>query len=391
MHEFFKSSRGVFRGYRSFGRAMNAQRKKKKHPSIRYIYIGRDSYDQDQNYLGYNFYPCVFTDMAFVDKNVLEIAVFKQGHRRRIPLLTIIAKLKKYIHLRPLLRFINLWYLRMWGHATESILVAEVIYPGQIDYLRIINPDYAGYHLHDEYVSYEAHGKDAMYHEKDTWMKQLDYIHAVSPLLAEKAGKITSTVFMQPNGVGFEYFQKKESQVQREENTIVCLSALITSYYLRFIKETLEYNPKAKVVLIGNSSEEVRTALVCFEKIQRVEWKGFLSYDKIVREILAASVCLAIYPPSAFSKANSPLRVMMYFAAGKPAVATTFGTEILFPENSLYQSNEPKEFARLVSCALDECGREDLIKLRKGFAKSKSWPILVAQKLAFIRKLAETS
>ena len=147
--------------------------------------------------------------------------------------------------------------------------------------------------------------------------KMVDVMIAGNEYLAEHARGYCSNVYMLPTGLDTKAFHKAEKTKPDDKIRLVWIGSKSTLKYLSEIKDALEQIGKedSRVVLriIADDFFELNNMAV-----EKHEW----SLETQIHDLLQCDIGLAPLPDDRFTRGKCGFKILQYFAAGLPVIAS---------------------------------------------------------------------
>lgn len=192
--------------------------------------------------------------------------------------------------------------------------------------------------MFDDNVAYwKSYGRISKYTKEIAYSEQLylshaDAVVAVSPslaLLAQERGT-SSKVYIIPNGIDLDRFNKANGDHIRQElgvdgPLVGAVGNHDKSVELdKILQAAKSLMSDGITFLIAGRGSAVAAAQeqASKEKITNILWKGYIPAEDAADYISALDVGLCPYKKTPGADASSPMRLLMYSAAGVPAVCT---------------------------------------------------------------------
>ena len=237
--------------------------------------------------------------------------------------------------------------------------------------------------------------RNAQQRENDL-LQRADIIFAVSKELKEKIARYRDDVITINHGVDFDLyldinkFSQKVAFPHKLKKPVLCFMGTMQS---KIDFELLIYitskNPNYSLLLIGRewfNNQQDKKRFIELIKQENVFYCNEVSHNKIPYYLSHADVCLIPFKDMQINYVTSaPLKLLEYFAAGKPVVATDLGRNY---ENSEFirTASNYDEFCSQIALAIEEGSDKELIIKRREIAKENSWLAKTNQMLKIIEQ-----
>jgi glycosyltransferase involved in cell wall biosynthesis len=157
----------------------------------------------------------------------------------------------------------------------------------------------------------------------------MDVMIAGNEYLADYARRHCNHVHILPTGLDTGIYQKKEAQQNRDEIRLVWIGSRSTLKYLAELSPVLEQ--------IGRTHENVVLRIIADEffdlKHMRVQ-KHLWSLENEISDLKACDIGLSPLPDNRFTRGKCGFKILQYFAAGLPVIASSVGVNEKFIKES---------------------------------------------------------
>ena len=202
-------------------------------------------------------------------------------------------------------------------------------------------------------------------------LKEADFVFVSSRLLYDEKSQIRKVHYL-PHGVDIEHFQNHATPAPEElrsiRNPIVGFVGGIEHWVdLSWVAAAAEDLPEVSFVLVG----DVRVPVSELPQRTNIRFLGYRPYAEVSRYINAFSVCIVPFRINDLTAAVNPIKVLEYFALGRPVVSTYMPElEHYLPYIALVRT--VAEFIARVKDAL-ATDTPGLRRARQEIAESRSW------------------
>lgn len=208
---------------------------------------------------------------------------------------------------------------------------------------------------------------------------------ATASHLTNKLSKINAETYEIPLGGPAPrpmYPQKKRSEYPLIR---VGLMGTIKSDYVcpRIINKLLTIK-EIQLVFIGHVEPDFMKKI---DGVDRIEFKGVLTGEKLYREMVGFDVAIAPYDISKINMGGSPNKIFQYMACACPVVvsAIPFVKEQSYPEGTVYVAETPDDFVHQIQKAYaEEC--DEFRSARLEFAGKNTWESRITDFLSILSK-----
>lgn len=233
-------------------------------------------------------------------------------------------------------------------------------------------------------------------HEKESILiKNSDIVFAVSKELYDDLIDVNKNTFLIPNGVDFEAFLKP-SKPTKKQSTLQSINKPVLGYlgimHYKVDFELLEFiaraHPEWSIVLMGMYWIKETADRALFDSLikkDNVKYLGKIAKIEIPSYLEYIDVCLLPWKKIEFNRYANPLKLLEYFAAGKPVVAVDQGGKNYLSE-FVKVADTKEAYIEAIADALEEERQngESLAEARKNIARENSWGGRVNQMMEII-------
>ena len=231
--------------------------------------------------------------------------------------------------------------------------------------------------------------------KEDMIVKNSDIIFTVSEELKKDFVVKHDKVVLVPHGVDIDsfinvkepgFFAKK--YLKKIKKPVLGFLGLIHNKIdFNLLNYVAESRQDWSILLIGKKWLTEENSIKSFNEL--IKRKNVYYTREIKKEFIPyylnfIDVCLMPFKKVEFNKyTTGPLKLLQYFAAGKPVVAVNQGVKLDY--NELIKTADTKdEFIKKIEECLAEIGNKDLIEKRLKIAKENSWEKRVEEMLELI-------
>ena len=160
-------------------------------------------------------------------------------------------------------------------------------------------------------------------------IQMVDCVIAGNEYLAEHARLFCRHVYVVPTGLDTTAFEQERPQKHDDEIRLVWIGSESTLPYLAELKSVFEQ--------IGKSHPHVVLRIIAdefFDLENMMVQKHMWSLESQVSDLLACDIGLAPLPDNRFTKGKCGFKILQYFAAGLPVVASPVGVNEKFIKES---------------------------------------------------------
>lgn len=210
---------------------------------------------------------------------------------------------------------------------------------------------------------------------EDNLLKKADIIFTCAKLIAQKMRDWRADIHFIRNGVDFDSFSREFplSMLPPEMRNIPSprigfVGTLDARINIGLLSYLASHKPNWQIILIGYNlmSSDNRTIL---KKFPNIHYLGFKKHNLLPGYIYMMDVCIIPYYTEGFNRSVFPLKILEYFAVGKPVVSTNLSELAEFQE-VVKLSQGHKDFMDNIDSYLKDNG--NLLK-RREIAAGLSW------------------
>jgi glycosyltransferase involved in cell wall biosynthesis len=210
-------------------------------------------------------------------------------------------------------------------------------------------------------------------------IENADHIVAESEMIIESVksrinGKERFRFSVLNNGVDFDYFESFRNRDTPIPDALQKLSRPIIGYIgsitywmdIELIMSVARLYPEYSFALVGPLQTNISRISSC----KNVSYIGPVPYRKVPEYIKAMDICMIPFKPVESATKADTLKVLQYFALGKPVVSTIKPTVKEY-ERLIWTGQNVEGFSEAIKCALHE--DQELSRRRIIIAKNRSW------------------
>ena len=200
-----------------------------------------------------------------------------------------------------------------------------------------------------------------------------DIMIAGNEYLAAHAHRYCSNVHVLPTGLNTKAFDinKKKSD---DKIRLVWIGSQVTLKYLLEIKEVLEElgkeNPKIELRIIADEFFDLNNI-----PVDKRKW----SLESEVNDLVQCDIGLAPLPDNRFTRGKCGFKILQYFSAGLPSIASPVGVNIDFIQNSKAGAlaTTPKQWKEEITKLVNDAAlRETMRRNAREFVKQYDLSVL---------------
>ena len=156
-----------------------------------------------------------------------------------------------------------------------------------------------------------------------------DVVIAGNEYLAGHARRFCRNVYILPTGLDIKAFEKVKTYNNDNKIRLVWIGSRITLRYLEGIKDVLEdtgkQNPNVVLRIIADEFFDLNNMAV-----EKKTW----SLNSEAEDLMQCDIGLAPLPDDRYTQGKCGFKILQYFAAGLPAIASPVGVNVDFIRNS---------------------------------------------------------
>jgi len=273
-------------------------------------------------------------------------------------------------------------YWKKIGEKIKKILLALewnynkklswINYPYQISQLGILDESLMIYECYDEYRSFsqDKSRNEWMSDLEDKLLKKVDIVFTTSGPLYDSRKERHSNVFLTPNGVEFNLFNKVKTNVEIL-NDMSHITHPIIGYIGRvrnwldfeLLKYISEKQPDWSIVFIGPCSTDEREVREFISKTKsNIFFIGEKKHKYIPRYLNIIDVCILPFKTNDLCNSINPLKLWEYLAVGKPVVSSKLNSLEIFSD-VIFLEDTKENFV--------DCIENILQNLNSGYVKKR--------------------
>lgn len=230
---------------------------------------------------------------------------------------------------------------------------------------------------------YRDYALDVAVHERKV-LDDSDVVFATSQGVADGLPTSHESVHVVGNAADVDLFRTAHPEGTAtpppelaDVDDVIGFYGALSGYKLDFelLQAVAESFPDATFVLLGPDDGDLPAWIETRQHVRRI---GRRPQHDLPGYLAAFDVCLLPYEQSEYTAGVEPLKLFEYFAAGKPVVATDFGT--LPDHDGLHVAATEEEFVELVGAALSgESGPVDATAIEE-----RSWDAKIDRMLSIL-------
>ncbi len=246
----------------------------------------------------------------------------------------------------------------LWIYGVPPVAIVDIFSPKTSIY------DCADDRVSRELEMYGEREAESFKMTEDRLIEKVDHIFAVSDTLLEEIKlrllkKDTKKVSLLNNGVDLSDFDNSVNSTYQIPDIMQNIKKPIIGYIgtktyeldYELMLEIVKMEPNLSFVIIGNVSKEIKRLLL----FKNVYYLGYIPYKMIPNYIRLFDVCIAPFKPYKSVYCADPLKVIQYFAMGKPVVST-IKLGIKEYDGLISLGSDSKSFLNAIREALKEDG-----------------------------------
>jgi glycosyltransferase involved in cell wall biosynthesis len=246
--------------------------------------------------------------------------------------------------------------------------------PLHYDTVRSLDTRLVVYDCLDRYEDFFAVGhplRDFVVAQERRLLAEADFVFASARVLwAEKSR--ARKVFYLPHGVEVEFFERnagtRPAELQESRGPVVGFVGGIEHWVnLEWVAAAADAMPEAQFVFVG----DVRVAPGSLPARRNIRFLGYRPYAEVPGYVAGFDVAIVPFRINALTAGVNPIKVLEYFALGKPVVAS-YMEELEHYRPHLVLTRSTEEFVQGVRQALNG-DTDEQRRARQEIARSRSW------------------
>ena len=206
-------------------------------------------------------------------------------------------------------------------------------HPSLISYLDCMSEDVSCYYVVDFFEGLVGSDEylDRLREQESLMLKSVDVVFVTWKGLAEKLGLGDKAVIL-PHGVNFEYYNRASrnefptpADIPRGRPIVGYSGSIKTKTDFDLLEKMTQRLADWNIVLIGVAHVEKPEHCQKFENLRRQSnffHLGLKSHDELGAYLQSFDVCMMCYTINEWTEYGLPLKMLEYFATGKPVVST---------------------------------------------------------------------
>lgn len=280
-------------------------------------------------------------------------------------------KYEIFNQLNQLILYIYLkYYFRKFNISKPIFWVLNVLYP---DLLKRIDKKTVIYYVSDDYGLFTGNIREVFEKYEKKMLEISDGVITVHRNLYRKLSIYNTNTINILNSTNPEHFINSDKTIIPQDlksikHPIAGFSGKIEDWVdLELIKGCALRYPKYSFVLIGPEKVDTRP----MHSIENIYFLGKKDYKELPFYLNNFDICLLPFKKNKLTESMSPLKLVEYFAVGKPTVAININNVDIYSDAyTLVQTEE--EFIKEVGCAMQK-DNNNLQERRKQIALENSW------------------
>lgn len=230
---------------------------------------------------------------------------------------------------------------------------------------------------YEEFFPADSELRDLVLESERRLLTEADIVFVSSRLLYEEKSRVRKVYYL-PHGVEVEHFADaggpKPAELRPLQGPVVGFVGGIEDWVnLSWIASAAQKIPDADFVLVG----DIRVGDDALPRGANIHFLGYRHYADLPKYVNNFDVCVIPFQTNKLTAAVNPIKVLEYFAAAKPVVASHM------PELEQYEPyirlvRSADDFVREVAAALASDCRE-FKHARRSIAETRSWRRIVSQ------------
>jgi glycosyltransferase involved in cell wall biosynthesis len=221
--------------------------------------------------------------------------------------------------------------------------------------------------------------KDWILGKENEVLEKADLVFVTSQRLFERCARVNSNIHRAPNGVPLSFFEKRlranHSDIERIKRPIAGFVGSL-AFWLDYemLHKAAVSNEDLSFVFVGPITTQEK-AIKALKQLDNVHFLGAKEHADIPDYVSCFDVCLIPFKVQNLTLGAQPIKLLEYFAAGKPVVSSKLDEVIRF-KNCVYLANADT-FEHQIREALREHDPQ-LRKDRMDIARKYSWESIVS-------------
>lgn len=180
--------------------------------------------------------------------------------------------------------------------------------------------------------------------------RMADCVIAGNDYLAEQARRFCDAVHVLPTGLDVHSYADRANKTSDETIRLAWIGSQSTLRYLEELKPVLEQ--------IGNTNKQVSLRIIAdafFDMesvpIEKKQW----ALESQIADLTACDIGLAPLPDNRFTRGKCGFKILQYFAAGLPVIASPVGVnrDLIEQSHAGFQAETPDQWLEKLSLLID--------------------------------------
>ncbi|MFA5291485.1 MAG: glycosyltransferase [Phycisphaerae bacterium] len=214
--------------------------------------------------------------------------------------------------------------------------------------------------------------------------KMADVMIAGNEYLAEHALRYCSNVYILPTGLDTEAFRQADNRTVHNKIRLVWIGSKITLMYLSELREVLEQ--------VGKTDAQIVLRIIAddffdmdYMPVEKRKW----SLDSQYSDLLECDIGLAPLPDNRFTRGKCAFKILQYFAAGLPVVASPVSVngDFIYQSGAGVIASTPEEWKEKILKMVQDAALRDRLGQNAGqFVQQYDRKVLAGKFCEIIKK-----
>ena len=258
-------------------------------------------------------------------------------------------------------------------YKTPPILWLSI--PTPVDLVGKLDEKLSIYYCGDEFSEFPGIHKRAIIEMEKELLSKVDVVIVSSEKLYQSKSRFNKHTYLVRHGVNFEHFQKAKlhfdvipKDVEEIKHPIVGYCGYIAEWVdLELIKFLASARPHYSFILIGGQSVD----LTLLKKLNNVYLIGPKSYEELPYYVRTFDTAIIPFKRNKLTKYVNPLKLLEYFAAEKPVVATSLPSYERF-KAAMKTAKTKEDFLKHIDEIIKDCPI-GMVKQAQEIARNETW------------------